>query len=150
MNGRCWARAYVCRKKRVPPPSGSKVTNHNSKVITTVNYFTKAERIKYGTGLSLCHYSKIYYRRRKIAHLVGRHPPFFFNFAKAEVGLAVRKPVFGVCEQRKCRSACASAQTDQRIPLERGSNVLSTGIGFICLSSLSKLKVSLLFCSIYK
>ena len=36
------------------------------------------------------------------------------------------------------------------IPLERGSNVLSTGEGFICLSPPSKLKISVLFCSIYK
>ena len=36
------------------------------------------------------------------------------------------------------------------IPLERGSNVLSTGEGFICLSPLSKLKITVRFCSIYK
>ena len=36
------------------------------------------------------------------------------------------------------------------IPLERGSNVLSTGQGFICLCPPSKLKISVLFCSIYK
>ena len=36
------------------------------------------------------------------------------------------------------------------IPLERGSNVLSTGEGFICLSSPRKLKIAVLFCSIYK
>ena len=36
------------------------------------------------------------------------------------------------------------------IPLERGSNVLSTGEGFICLSSPSKLKIAVRFCSIYK
>ena len=36
------------------------------------------------------------------------------------------------------------------IPSERGSNVLSTGEGFICLSPPSKLKIALLFCSIYK
>ena len=36
------------------------------------------------------------------------------------------------------------------IPLERGSNVLSTGKGFICLSPPSKLKIAVLFCSIYK
>ena len=36
------------------------------------------------------------------------------------------------------------------IPLERGSNVLSTGEGFICLSPPSKLKIAVLFCSIYK
>ena len=36
------------------------------------------------------------------------------------------------------------------IPLERGSNVLSTGEGFICLSPPSKLKIAVLYCSIYK
>ena len=36
------------------------------------------------------------------------------------------------------------------IPLERGSNVLSTGECYNCLSSLSKLKIAVLFCSIYK
>ena len=36
------------------------------------------------------------------------------------------------------------------IPLERGSNVLSTGEGFICLSPPNKLKFGVLFCSIYK
>ena len=36
------------------------------------------------------------------------------------------------------------------IPLERGSNVLSTGEGFICLSPPSKLKIAVRFCFIYK
>ena len=36
------------------------------------------------------------------------------------------------------------------IPLERESNVLSTGEGFFCLSLHSKLKIDVLFCSIYK
>ena len=27
----------------------------------------------------------------------------------------MRKPVFGICEQQRCRSACASAQSDQRL-----------------------------------
>ena len=36
------------------------------------------------------------------------------------------------------------------IPLERGSNVLSTGEGFFCLSLPSKLKIAVRFCSIYK
>ena len=35
------------------------------------------------------------------------------------------------------------------IPLERGSNVLSSGKDFICLSPLSKLKFAVRFCSIY-
>ena len=34
--------------------------------------------------------------------------------------------------------------------LERGANVLSTGERFICLSSPSKLKMAVHFCSIYK
>ena len=36
------------------------------------------------------------------------------------------------------------------IPLERGSNVIYTGKGFICLSPHSKLKIAVLFCYIYK
>ena len=36
------------------------------------------------------------------------------------------------------------------IPLKRGSTVLSTGEGFICLFPHSKLKIAVLFCSIYK
>ena len=36
------------------------------------------------------------------------------------------------------------------IQLERRSNVLSTGEGFICLCPPSKLKIAVLFCSIYK
>ena len=36
------------------------------------------------------------------------------------------------------------------IPLERKSTVRSTGEGFICLSLPSKLKIVVLFCSIYK
>ena len=36
------------------------------------------------------------------------------------------------------------------IPLERGSNILSTSEGFIFLSHPSKLKIAMLFCSIYK
>ena len=36
------------------------------------------------------------------------------------------------------------------IPLERGSNVLSTGEDFICLSPPSKPKIAVRFCSIYK
>ena len=36
------------------------------------------------------------------------------------------------------------------ILFERGSNVLSTGEGFICLSPPSKLKIAVLFCSVYK
>ena len=36
------------------------------------------------------------------------------------------------------------------IPLERGSNVLSTIEGFICLSPPSKLKIAVRFFSIYK
>ena len=36
------------------------------------------------------------------------------------------------------------------IPLERRLNVLSTGEGCICLSPPSKLKIAVLFCSVYK
>ena len=43
-----------------------------------------------------------------------------------------------------------SVKNELCIPLERGSNVLSTDEGFICLSPPSKLKLAVLFCSIYK
>ena len=36
------------------------------------------------------------------------------------------------------------------MPLEKGSNVLSTGEDFICISPPSKLIIAVLFCSIYK
>ena len=36
------------------------------------------------------------------------------------------------------------------IPLEKGSNVLSPGEGFTCLFPPSKLKIAVLFCSMYK
>ena len=36
------------------------------------------------------------------------------------------------------------------IPLERESNVLSTGEGFLCLSPPSSLNIAVRFCSIYK
>ena len=42
------------------------------------------------------------------------------------------------------------AKNELCIPLERGSNVLSTGEDFICLSPPSKFKIAVLFCSIYK
>ena len=41
-------------------------------------------------------------------------------------------------------------KNELRILLERGSNVLSTGGGFICPSPPSKLKIAVRFCSIYK
>ena len=40
-------------------------------------------------------------------------------------------------------------KTELCIPLKRGLNVLSTGEGFICLFPPSKLKIAVLFCSIY-
>ena len=33
----------------------------------------------------------------------------------AKMGLNTRKPVFGVCEQQRCRPACTSAQSDQHL-----------------------------------
>ena len=52
----------------------------------------------------------------------------------------------------KCYSVLSDilVKNELRIPLQRGSNVLSTGEGFICLSPFSKLKIVVLFCSIYK
>ena len=59
-----------------------------------------------------------------------------------------------VCATSKASLQCYSVLSDILvkiglcIPLERGSNVLPTGKGFICLSPPSKLKVAVLFCSI--
>ena len=64
-------------------------------------------------------------------------------------------------DRNKCLAAKSSLQcysvlsdilvkNELCIPLERGSNVLSTGEGFICLSPPSKLKIAVRFCSIYK
>ena len=41
-------------------------------------------------------------------------------------------------------------KNESRIPLKRGSNVLSTVEGFICLCPPSKFKSAVLFSSIYK
>ena len=53
---------------------------------------------------------------------------------------------------RQCYSVLSDilVKNELCIPLERGSNVLSTGESFICLSSPSKLKIAVHFCSIYK
>ena len=37
------------------------------------------------------------------------------NFDTSLIGLNARKPVFGVCEKQRCRPACASVQSDQRL-----------------------------------
>ena len=63
---------------------------------------------------------------------------------------------FFVCNPDRSSLRCYSVLSDILvknelcIPLERGSNVLSTGEGFTCLSPPSKLKITVLFCSIYK
>ena len=63
----------------------------------------------------------------------------------------VRK-LFSYKSSLQCYSVLSdiSVKKELCIPLERGSNVLSTGEGFICLSPPSKLKIAVLFCSIYK
>ena len=70
--------------------------------------------------------------------------------------------VISLCyKERKCSLSFSSLQcysvlsdilvkNELCIPLERGSNVLSTGEGFIRLSPPSKLKIAVRFCSIYK
>ena len=55
-----------------------------------------------------------------------------------------------VLYRRICVLSDILVKNELCIPLERGSNVLSTGEGFICLSPPSKLKIAVLFCSIYK
>ena len=37
------------------------------------------------------------------------------SFLALLFGHSAIKPVFGVCEQQRCRPACASAQSDQRL-----------------------------------
>ena len=32
-----------------------------------------------------------------------------------ELSHVMRKPVYAICEQQRCRSACTSAQSDQRL-----------------------------------
>ena len=59
----------------------------------------------------------------------------------------------GVCNSSlQCYSVLSDilVKNELYIPLERGSNFLSTGEGFICLSLPSKLKIAVRFCSIYK
>ena len=53
---------------------------------------------------------------------------------------------------RQCYSVLSDILVKNKlcIQLERGSDVLSTGKGFICLSPPSKFKIAVLFCSIYK
>ena len=41
-------------------------------------------------------------------------------------GLNARKPVLGVCEQQRCRSACASAQSDQRLVILSLESIISS------------------------
>ena len=50
----------------------------------------------------------------------------------------------------QCNGVLILVKNELCIPLERGSNVLSTGEGFNCLSIPSKLTIAVLFCSIYK
>ena len=67
-------------------------------------------------------------------------------------------PPFSSCERAldstslQCYSVLSDilVKNELCIPLERGSNVLSTDEGFICLSPPSKLKIVVRFCSIYK
>ena len=63
---------------------------------------------------------------------------------------------YDICYSKKSSRQCYNVLSDILvknelcIPLERGSNVLSTGEVFICLSNPSKLKIAVLLCSIYK
>ena len=61
-------------------------------------------------------------------------------------------PGFTVLSLLQCYSVVSDIliKNELCIPLERGSNVLSTGECFIYLSPPSKLKIAVLFCSIYK
>ena len=36
-------------------------------------------------------------------------------WARHDMSYVVRKPVFAICEQQRCRSAWASVQSDQRL-----------------------------------
>ena len=81
-------------------------------------------------------------------------PIFFRNgieiFKKISVPLMVIE-IYGI-SSLQCYSVLSDilVKNELCIPLERGSNVLSTGEGFVCLSLPSKLKIAVLFCSIYK
>ena len=41
------------------------------------------------------------------------------------MGLDVRKPVFGVCEQLRCRPASAATQSDQRLVIRFFESIIS-------------------------
>ena len=38
---------------------------------------------------------------------------FFLSMYNCKLSHVMRKPVYAICEQQRCRSACASAQSDQ-------------------------------------
>ena len=39
----------------------------------------------------------------------------FFDISTSHLSHAMRKPVLATCEQQRCRSACASPQSDQHL-----------------------------------
>ena len=57
--------------------------------------------------------------------------------------------ILGTISSLQCYSVLSDilVKNESCILLERGSNVLSTGEGFICLSPPSKLKITVRFCS---
>ena len=75
------------------------------------------------------------------------------SFRPSQEALAIRR-VFSLVGMTslQCYSVLSVilVKNELCIPLERGSNVLSTGEGFICLSPPSKLKIAVRFCSIDK
>ena len=76
-------------------------------------------------------------------------PDFKINKTKKNLGIIYRR---FTKSSLQCYSVLSDILVKNKlcIPLERGSNVLSTSEGFICLSPPSKLKIAVRFCSIYK
>ena len=82
---------------------------------------------------------------------------FFFSKLNCNVADFIRLGLrYKVLKLYKSSLQCNSVLSDILfknelcIPLERGSNVPSTGKGFTCLSPPSELKIAVIFCSIYK
>ena len=76
-----------------------------------------------------------------------------FSFLFKMINLLIQSDIISlVTSSPQCSSVLSDilVKNELCIPLERGSNVISTGEGFICLSPPSKLKIAVLFFSIYK
>ena len=53
--------------------------------------------------------------RKRGLYIIREHvKPWFTSELRRNMSLIMRKPVYAICEQQRHRSACASAQSDQR------------------------------------